>query len=377
MPAGIKRGLALGTLLAGLLAAQAPSFEDLVRRAEAALDSRPAEASRLYRQALGMRPDWPEGWFYLGASLYAQQRFAEATDAFRKGVALAPNQGVAWAFLGLCEAELDNAEQALADIQKGEELGLGSNWPFQVAVRVRAAQLHIQRAAFEQALAQLQPLAPKNENSTPVVETMGLCALGVPAAVSDLSPQRRAVALQAGKAAWALATEHPEEAAAAYRQLLEQYPNEPGVHHAYGLYLMETNLKAALAEFQKEIAINPSHWSALILIGSLEIRRGDAEAALQALSQAMKLTPGDQRWVCHAQLGQAHLLADNFDAAIREFQTAARLRPSNAAMHYLLAQAYRRAGRKADAERETAEFQKLKVRDDPLGVPGLQPFPVK
>jgi hypothetical protein len=45
---------------------------------------------------------------------------------------------------------------------------------------------------------------------------------------------------------------------------------------------------------------------------------------------------------------------------------------ANAQIHFFLAQAYRRAGRKADAQRETAQFEKLKAQEDPLGVPGLR-----
>jgi len=43
---------------------------------------------------------------------------------------------------------------------------------------------------------------------------------------------------------------------------------------------------------------------------------------------------------------------------------------SNPQVHFFLSQAYRRAGRKEDAQRETAEFEKLKLRQDPLGMPG-------
>jgi tetratricopeptide (TPR) repeat protein len=104
-------------------------FEDLSRRAQAALDSRPDEAIQLYKQALGIRPDWPEGWLYMGGALYQRDRFAEATDALRKGIGLAPIFANGWALLGLSESQLDDPEQALADIRKGEEeeLGLGGN----------------------------------------------------------------------------------------------------------------------------------------------------------------------------------------------------------------------------------------------------------
>ncbi|MGA2326032.1 MAG: tetratricopeptide repeat protein [Bryobacteraceae bacterium] len=375
-----KKPLARGAMVlcawavaAGLASAQAPSFEDLARRAEAVLDSRPAEAASLYRQALAIRPEWAEGWFYLGAALYQTGRYAEASDAFRKGLELAPRVGTGWAFLGLCEAELDNPDQALSDIRKGLELGLGDNWQFQVAVRVKAAQIYIRSANFDEALAQLHPLALHKESSRGVVDTMGLCALGVPGTLSELSPRRRAVVALAGKAAWALADQRPAEAAAAYKELLEEYPNEPGVHYAYGLYLMETDLAGALAQFEKEVRNEPKHWPALIKLGSLYVQRGAPEQAIQVLRQALKIVPAQHRWLCHAELGQAHMTSDNLDAAIVQFETAVRLMPSNPPMHYLLSQAYRRAGRKEAAEREAAEFRRLKVQEDPLGVPGLLP----
>ena len=48
--------------------------------------------------------------------------------------------------------------------------------------------------------------------------------------------------------------------------------------------------------------------------------------------------------------------------------------PTSVNAHYFLAQAYRQAGRTADADRERAEFEKLKAQQDPLGVPALRPF---
>ena len=357
--------------------AQAPpaaDFNDLARRAEAALDTQPAEAAKLYQQALAIKPDWAEGWFYLGGALYQLDRYAEGTDAFRTAVAGAPQNGPAWAFLGLCEAEMDNTEQALADIRKGEELGLGSNQGFETAVRVKAAQLLIRSSAFDEAMVQLQPLARANVNAQAVVDTMGLCALAAPNKLSELSRERRAVVSLAGKASWSSVTQHPEEAAAAYREMVEKYPNEPGVHYANGLYLMETDLKAALAEFQKEVQINPKNWPARIVLASLELKQGAPEQSVQSLREAMKLAPARFRWLVHAEMGRANLAADNLDAAISELQAALRLKTGNAQVHYFLAQAYRRAGRMEEAQKENAEFQKLKVMQDPLGVPSLRPF---
>lgn len=370
---------ALAAALTGLLIfaswpAGGQDFDDLARRAESSLDSNPEEAAGLYGQALAIRPNWPEGWLYLGAARYRLGRYKEAADAFRKGLDLSPQMGTAWAFLGLVEAELQNPAQALANIGKGEDLGLGTNPQFELAVRVKAAQLLVESSAFSEAPAQLYPLAQRNENHPVVVETMGLCALAMPQKSAALSPERRAVVDLVGTAAWAAATQHPDVAADGYRQLIAKYPNEPGVHYAYGLYVMETDPVGAIAEFQKEIQINPSHWPAMIALASLQTRKGSPEMALPVLRAALKVVPAQSQWLCHAELAHAHMTLDHLDIAIAESEKAARMIPANANVHFLLAEAYRRGGRKADSQRERAEFEKLKAKQDPLAVPSLQPY---
>lgn len=370
-------GLYLLLVMAPAMRAQAPSpasFEDLARRAAAALDSHPEEAAGLFKQALALRPEWAEGWLSMGGALYQLSRYAEATDALRKGVELAPGIGTGWALLGLSESQLGDPDQALADMRKGEDLGFGDHLDFEIAVRVRATQLLIRSSTFDEALAQLRPLSKHHPNSPAVEEAMGLCVLSIPEDVAKIPPQRRAVVDLAGKAAWAFANQRPEDAAAGYKQLVEQYPNEPGVHYAYGLYLMEVNLTAALAEFQKEIQSNPKHWPALLGAASLQIRQGTPDLAIQTLRDALKVVPAKYRWICHSEMGRANLNLNNLDAAISQLENAVRQMPSAANVHFFLAEAYRRAGKKAEAEKERAEFEKAKVQEDPLGVPAFRPF---
>jgi tetratricopeptide (TPR) repeat protein len=345
---GNKLKFIVGVAICGILlppAVRAQSsprekFEDLAKRAQALLDSRPEEAAVLFKQALELQSSWAEGWLSLGGALYQLNRYAEATDALRKGVELAP--------------------------------GIGTE--FEVAVRARAAELLIRSSTFDEALGQLQPLA-KHPGLPPVIEElMGLCAMATPDDPAQLSTQRRPVVDLAGKAAWAFASQHPDVAAAAYRQLLQQYANEPGVHYAYGLYLMETDLSAALAEFQKEVQANPKHWPSLLVVASLEIRQGTPDQAILTLREALKVVPAKYRWICHTDLGRANSSLNKADTAIAELENAVRQMPSNANVHFFLAEAYRQAGRKADAEKERAEFEQAKAVQDPLGVPAFHPF---
>ncbi len=360
-------------LLVRMAVAQASgeNFEDLARRAEAAIDSDPAQAAALFKQALDLHSSWPEGWFYLGGALYRLNRYTDALDAFHKGLDLSPRNGVAWAFLGLCEYELGHFDAALADIGKGEQLGLGSNTEFETAVRQRAAMILIRSSLFDQAMSQLQPLAKHQENSTAVVEAVGLCALAIPQDSSKLPEGRRKVVDMAGQAMWAATSQRPKDAEAGFQKLLSAYPNEPGVHYAFGLYLMDTDQHAALAEFQKELSTNPSHWPALLVTAFLETRQGTPDLAMQLAEKARKLAPPSYLWLCDAEMGRALLAEDQPEKAVPLFEESVKLQPDNAQTHFYLEQAYRRVGRKSDAQREKAEFVRLKSQQDPLSLPGV------
>jgi predicted Zn-dependent protease len=102
----------------------------------------------------------------------------------------------------------------------------------------------------------------------------------------------------------------------------------------------------------------------------LELKRGQPETAIQLIERAARLVPEGQRWVCHAQMGNALLALGRFEKAIPELETAVRLQPSNSSLHFSLQKAYRLAGRQAEAEREGTEFLRLKAQEDPLSLPG-------
>jgi predicted Zn-dependent protease len=352
-------------------------FDDLSRRAQAALDGHPDQAIALYKQALAVRPDWPEGWLYMGGALYESNHYAEATDALRKGLDLAPVFANGWALLGLAESQLDDPDQSLADIRKGEQLGLNGNVPFETTVRVRAAQLLIKSSGFDEALAQLQPLAKYPNEPKAVEETMGLVALASPVDLAAVSPERRAVVDLAGKAAWAFASQHADAASAGFRQLVAQYPTQPGVHYAFGLFLMETDVNSALSEFQKEVQTDPQHWPALLAMASLQLHQGAPDKAIETVHLAEKSVPPKYRWLCHLYLGRAALDGKHVDTATSELRSAARQMSANPSVHFFLAEAYREGGLTADADQEKTEFEKAKTQQDALGMPVLHPFGIQ
>ena len=178
-------------------------------------------------------------------------------------------------------------------------------------------------------------------------------------------------ATAAGLALWAATSQRPKDAEEGFKQLIATYPDEPGVHFAVGLYLMDSDQHAALGEFQKETRANATHWPALLVSAFLETREGQPDLAILAAQQARKLAPSTYLWLCYAEEGRALLAKDEAAKAVPMFEESAKLQPENAQAHFYLEQAYRRAGRKAEAQREKAEFTRLKLQQDPQSMPGI------
>ena len=113
------RCAAIAILFGAAAFAQTGGFDSLSKRADAARQqNREEEARAFYKQALKLKPDWREGWWYLGTLQYDANHYPEAIAALQKLVLLAPQIGPAWAFLGLSEFESKDYENALAHLEK-------------------------------------------------------------------------------------------------------------------------------------------------------------------------------------------------------------------------------------------------------------------
>src|SRR5690348_5482314 len=81
-------------LCVGPLFAQQPrtgirQFPELAAGANAARSAnRLDHAAALYQQALALRPDWAQGWWYLGTIDYDENAYAQAAHAFQRLITL-------------------------------------------------------------------------------------------------------------------------------------------------------------------------------------------------------------------------------------------------------------------------------------------------
>jgi predicted Zn-dependent protease len=156
-----------------------------------------------------------------------------------------------------------------------------------------------------------------------------------------------------------------DEAALEYRAAVEKSPNMPGLHFRLGRLLLsrpptQTTMDDARTEFQAELKLNPENAGAEYVLGEMARRAEQLPDAIGHLTRAVQLDAGFAD-AC-TSLGQALLASDRAADAIPPLETAVKLQPENPAAHFHLATAYRRSGRKVDADRESMAHKQTTER---------------
>jgi tetratricopeptide (TPR) repeat protein len=140
-------------------------------------------------------------------------------------------------------------------------------------------------------------------------------------------------------------------------------PKLPLVHFLLGeLDLYHSKIPEAIAEFQKELELNPGYAAAYYKLA-------DAYTRVQRFDEAEKLL---QRsiWLDATSTGPYILMGKVLEKkgetqlAVRALQRALAMDPNNPMPHHLLGQAYRDMGRSEDAERELNLAGELEERQN-------------
>ena len=358
------------------VSANPESFEKLAESAQAAMETdQVPEAIRLYTRATTLRPNWPEGWWHLGTLFFDGGRFPEARDAFAHFVSVERKQpGPGFAMLGLSEFQLKNYPKALVALERGKKLGLGTDQAFIHTVLFHDGILYnllgepeiaLQRltlAANQIAAANLD--APKDAvfANLELLDAFGVAALRIPKLPSDLGDAQVPLVRQAGRAQALIALQDNVSAEAEFKQLLALYPSEPGVHYMYGVFLLKEHPSFAVDEFRREIEISPSHAVARIQLALEFLRTADYDQSLKYAREAVALAP--QNFAAHVAFGRLWLALGKTDSALQELRAAVKLAPGSPHAHLALSRALYKAGQKAEAAREQAEFDRLKALSD-------------
>lgn len=148
-----------------------------------------------------------------------------------------------------------------------------------------------------------------------------------------------------------------KSAIAEYRVLLQRAPEMPGIHYRIGGLLLALPATAANAaearkEFEAELKVFPQNAGAEYSLGELARQQDALPQAIGHYTRATQFAPDFAE--AYYGLGRCLLDSGKSSDALKPLQTSERLQPENPNVHFALATAYQRLGRKEDAAHEFA-----------------------
>lgn len=342
------------TVTAYCTAQTAADFDSLAKAAAAARDADQSQvAIRDYQQALQLRPRWVEGWGYLGTLQYENNLYPQAIRSFQSLLKINPDSSLAWNLLGLSEFETGDYANSLAHLERAQQLGPVDDPDI---TRVSAYHLGVllnQAGHFDRAFSTLIAIFGQNHVPAQVQTVLGLALLHVPLFPTEVDPSKDALVQAAGAIAAQLPSLQPEKrsvtapavdndaatAIAALGALVQQYPDVPYLHYAYGLQLAsDGHLKRALDQQQLELALSSQSAVPQIEISKLELQLHQPAPALRAAQHAVALAPKSQ--VAHQTLAAAFHAAGNLQKSKEQLAIAKSLSPEKSVREMRIVRQY-------------------------------------
>jgi len=338
--------------MSGLHAQEAsPQFADLAARAAAARDQQNIPlAIELYTQAEQLKPDWREGWFYLGLLQYGANQFPAAIDAFNHLLQLEPSAVPAMALRGLCEFETGAYDDSLRDLEQSIAHGAANEPRNEQILRYHLAQLLVRAGRFQDALTQYKIFIEKQVDSPDVLLGLGLAGTRVRLLPKEIPETDRGLYLAAGSAGYAFLSGNSELAASIFTELFARYPTAPNLHLFYGYLLFQHDSELAINQFQSELTIAPGNIEAHAILAYTEMIAGRYAEAVPEAEHVLAAMP-DMEMALIAlgrSLGETGDPKHGMELLNRVLQSD----PDNLEAHMGLAAIYSHAGRREDAYRE-------------------------
>lgn len=161
-----------------------------------------------------------------------------------------------------------------------------------------------------------------------------------------------------------------DDATAQFRKILEQNPNQPGIHYQLGRILLSKPLdptvtEEATKEFKAELRVNPTSPSAEFMLGDLAWRNEKSDEAIEHFTRAIQFDAGLAE--AYLGLGMALNAAAKYSEAIEPLKKYTEMDPTDPAGYYQLATAYARTGNRPEADRLLAVQRRLE-KDKPRTV---------
>ena len=327
------------------------SFDDLAARAAAARDQQNLPlAIQLYSQAEQLKPDWQEGWWYLGVLQYSSNQYPAAIDAFTRLLQLVPTAVPAMALRGLCEFETAAYDDSLRDLEQAVAHGALNQPRNEQIIRYHLALLLAHAGRFQDALDQYRFFAEHQADAPDLKIAIGLAGMRVASLPNEVSTRDRDLYQAAGSAGYVFLSGDNERADDLFAQLFVRYPSTPNLHYFYGFLLFPHDPSLAIDQFHSELAVNPGNETANALLALTLVIAGRFSEALAPAQRAYANAPDMEM----AQLALGRSLAETGDRKRGEelLNQVIQRDPNSLEAHLGLVSIYSQSGNREEAARE-------------------------
>jgi len=354
------------TRASSVSAAQPADTASLAREAQEAVSREDWEgAVRGYEKLVKLAPRTAEYQLKLGIAHYSAGRPNEAIAPLRQTQKLSPGLTQAGDYLGAALAETGHCDEALPLLKKAASRA--TNKDFKRTLELDGVRCGMAVNHMDDAIDFLRMLTRGYPNDPEVL----YLAVHV---FSDLSIRASQELLFNAPSSYqvhelnaeALETQgNWKDAAMEYREVLKKNPNLPGIHFRLGRLQLSapktaTSLEEARREFEEELKIDPNNAGAEYVLGELAREDQQWPPAIEHFGRAAKLDAGFAD--AFIGLGRSLIAGGRAAEAIAPLETAEKLQPDNPVPHFHLATAYRRTGRKQDADRELGLHQQASAK---------------
>ena len=323
---------------------------------------------RKYQAFLAQNPGRVDARSNLGVALVRAGRYQEAIEQYRLALAGAPPEMATHLRMNLALAYYKSGQLQQA---VGELTTLRADFNATLLL----ADCHLRMGEFKRVIELLTPLAPEHGQDHAFAYLLGT------ALIRDGQVERgQAVVdpiLRAGETAEAkfllgstlfMAQNYPA-AVGEFAKAIALDPTLPSLNSFYGQALLFTgDPDGASAAFHKQLSEDPNDFDANLRLGEILLQRKSCSEALPLFEKALLVRPGAIE--VRGSLAECEAALGRLEDARGEMETLLRARPDFAAAHAQLAGVLDRLGKHPEATRQRLLAQRLEA---PAAVVGLKP----